>query len=1598
MLAGIEDAKMNRFIRSLLGLAIAVAVGGPLGGCYAEGDDIDRVQTNLVAKSMFEGDWWYGQTIVDVDSDEGVVTWGGSFEGAMAFGDLGLEPRSGFTRAQTSLSMPRIRWVLDEDFLIAYRAYELIIGGNDDARDEDFRGQPLAVFAIEGHVDVRREYNPITGELTNVTVENTSDRRWFEREFVRVDWSRNLISSFYDAINTGLSGIGLRREPAPFDIEPGSEFENIPDSLRPQFVRVGEDPDYRFRDEWPAGSEDTVHYFSIVNNEMISPGNACVFFGATCATAVVSIRHAFLRVPPEHEYAAETQTHDEFDKFGTFRTYQRTFVRGGADEDTLEAYCASDADCGTGGSCDLERNICDGGLTESYGETDFLAFFRPRHNTWANALSDVECLADYQCDGRFGTEGALGPQSKCDLAARRCTNPFVGADGTTWEDGCTDCRQPRKVAYKLSKHFPPHLVETAFHVVGDWNEVFMQGTRASLGKAPMSAAGADGVPGTADDVFLQCQDDNPTGYCFCGGVDDVGDGTCPYRYDPFTSPEEATALGVANPYDCYVQAPEGYEAPARPSSYDEYPTDVVYGYEFVGDECAFILESNSCDLDPSQPCEELGDIRYQFFNYIDHAFTRFGGIALPLVDPTSGELITANANMAGTSVENMVTRAVEYFPFLRGEQDPDWYVEGENLRRYFDGLGRTERPEGVSFLGSSGVETGDGDRPENIDRLALINLSLERSRERFERFQGDEGRFNSRQDRLLRLKGTGLEERFLQAAGQDLLYNVVDPDLGMLADQVTDPDEVQKLLRDETIRDQISPFREGFLDRVQKGDEQERFLNSIGHDPVMIPDITSQYWEYYADRFAGRPPAEAAIRMQQRLLYGVMTHEVGHSVGLRHNFGATYDRDNYADGYFFQVTNDTLRDESDDLPLPNITDFDEPGPPGVACEDVPITEPCGNLNGVPDGEEVVRYKAALTAVRDERARRGLSLVMNSSVMDYHGDLGLMSGLGRYDRAATLWNHYDRVEAFTACTACEGNSPLRVSQDTLDEVTYSHVAPRQLFPYYRGGESCSVDPEGVATGCPYADPASTGAPWFQRCISNPRNEVRSVQDIVDVEGEPCAVGEANCVCSSSEIDGRAYAKGDPAYERVGYYLPVEYLFCTDDRLSDLSWCSVFDAGESFLETIDHFRRSWYDNYPNRYYRRFRRTNFLGRGAIRPLTDAAKIYQHFLFRYFYEPGFRSDEGPLGILDQLDASSMALNFMAEIITLPDQGIYELDEDDNVWRRTGEDFRADVPEGGLSLGPGVGFPMWTSYQDSYQGFFRTERAGLFFDKFFALYAIALRDWNLTFGIDELFYLNFYDFYRYDVTELYAGVISQEPRMFAPRMRVGEDGQPVITPLPFARRGGFRRCVDEAGVEGGITEPCGEPLSDAFPGAAIENTTNNLLRDWASVLALAQFPDYTDPTFERQLLVSKLGSGEQFTLPDSMKRDGSPGCAFGDVTLNPIHVTGCEDPDYVVFTSNALNQSYVAVKVRSREQARFPSRTASFEQVGFNLLADLVVEQDELEQKEAELAALTPGTPAWQALRDEVSDLRRDVTSRTSYLDYLIEVQDRFGISSFFF
>jgi len=164
---------------------IAVAVAG--SGCADSIGDIDRTQPGLIAKKNFEGQWFLRETVVDVPE-----TSPASFVGV-------------------SGDMEMISWEIQEDHLVGFRAYEQIPGldneaasalakpssqpvapGLGDGRDTKlYKGAPVVAYKIQEHVDVQRGYNARTGEQNNIIQENTNDRPWYEREFIRVDWSQN---------------------------------------------------------------------------------------------------------------------------------------------------------------------------------------------------------------------------------------------------------------------------------------------------------------------------------------------------------------------------------------------------------------------------------------------------------------------------------------------------------------------------------------------------------------------------------------------------------------------------------------------------------------------------------------------------------------------------------------------------------------------------------------------------------------------------------------------------------------------------------------------------------------------------------------------------------------------------------------------------------------------------------------------------------------------------------------------------------------------------------------------------------------------------------------------------------------------------------------------------------------------------------------------------------------------------------------------------------------------------------------------------------------------------------------------------------------
>jgi hypothetical protein len=270
-----------------------------LAGCAEVPGDIDRTQPNKVAKKMFEGEWYFRQTVVDANSTAYTM-----FQG--------LEG-----------NMEKLRFEFTEDSLIGRRTHEDVIGISTSQQGvQGFTpeyGQPIVSFRVSQWFDVQRDYNASTGERTNTISENGSDRPWYEREYLRVDWTNNQISSESDPFPS----IEMMGQVAVTPQDSGKEVT---------FRTECADKDGKSVDCTTENNE--VIYFDVVTTYVsASPWIECITDfgypnnGADCGPETIEVRSSFRKIDPTDDYIA--RQYDEYDmlKFGFFRTERCVYDR-----------------------------------------------------------------------------------------------------------------------------------------------------------------------------------------------------------------------------------------------------------------------------------------------------------------------------------------------------------------------------------------------------------------------------------------------------------------------------------------------------------------------------------------------------------------------------------------------------------------------------------------------------------------------------------------------------------------------------------------------------------------------------------------------------------------------------------------------------------------------------------------------------------------------------------------------------------------------------------------------------------------------------------------------------------------------------------------------------------------------------------------------------------------------------------------------------------------------------------------------------------------------------------------------------------------------
>jgi len=410
--------KLASFVLRCACLLAALPLAVSVAGCNT-GDikDIDRTQVNRVAKANLRGVWYEIDMITDIPP---TASFG--FAGQTNFGgeDSG-----------------KVMFDIQEGLLVVYPVTEKVLGSDakwtkrkirkywdpavtrrDDrqVRDSDFisvyTGNPVAAYPILLHFDVNRDYAPSTGEQTNVIVENTTDRPWWQREFVRVDWSGNQIMNFM------FPQTNVRYSPMHYFV-PAEDVDN-PSKF------------------YMADGKDYFHFTRRLYGQPMSTG-ACSPYSLApgdCSGAVVEVRIAYRRldVKRTNDYEVRRYRNDpDQEKFGYFLAERYRW-----DDNFGLVYSGKDSKAGRWNLWQKTKE------------------FSPVVDKAGKAIG---CLTNRDCDA----------PAVCDQAD--WFEPGVCKTGARIE---YSQRGLRPVVYHLSPDHPVNHLEGAYRTADGWSDTFKE--------------------------------------------------------------------------------------------------------------------------------------------------------------------------------------------------------------------------------------------------------------------------------------------------------------------------------------------------------------------------------------------------------------------------------------------------------------------------------------------------------------------------------------------------------------------------------------------------------------------------------------------------------------------------------------------------------------------------------------------------------------------------------------------------------------------------------------------------------------------------------------------------------------------------------------------------------------------------------------------------------------------------------------------------------------------------------------------------------------------------------------------------------------------
>jgi hypothetical protein len=930
-----------------LGLAGLVgAVVWASVGCAQERPPINQVQPNALSKHFFVGadlsdksddpEFYMRNTVID-------VPYGAAQDGL-------------FT-ASYAQPLSRVRWEIQENALIARLTYDRIQNSgnqaataqNNGAMPPDGKGanrvdngQVVAMFAIQSHFDIRRSYNPQTGEEYNVIVENASDRPWYQREYMRVDWSKNQITDGYDFDTLSQIGIfgGIKWDPETYEITDPNDANA------------------------PAFDLDT-GYFDITTKAFASPNTVDTPFGtfpacflpadyggtniypvANCSPTELTLRLSFKRVV-DNDFEPSDWDGNRMEAFGWFTEDRYGYDRNyGVVDQNWHRYAAKyniwQQSHIAGSQCAVDYYRDEHGVVQKY-KTDGNGSFLTDAATGLPILADPgdptaqpfpstpigadahrlasDGKTEAECAFADGNGDVVHPGAYCDVSSNKCALPLRE-------------RKLRTIPWYYGPDSPPDLFASTGRALDQWN-------------VAVKRAAVIGQIGDAKRVNADFSDI-------------VGD----VAVDTNGFPTEA---GIQTDKD---------------TGSKHIPNVFVLCHNPV-------IDSDDAACGAPGLKARVGDIRYNMVNMINTPQSPSPwGIMVDGNDPLTGEKVQTSVNEWAAVLDIASQGTEDLLRWINGEITDQQITDGTYMRDWVNAsklgtgsyqaktLSTQEIKDRLAAADTTmsklnGLTAADASSPKIIQQaIAAKNLAKVAGPSLDSTFEGTRQALIGTQ-----LESSLVDSHWLQMVGMDPTTPIAgNTQITAMASPLRG---MNPALHAWTKRQKaLTMAQNGFCSVEQP--EPDALVGMARMAQKLYPMPQANDPNFAAKKYSRDQALHQWIREQFHV--SVIAHEMGHSMGLRHNFTGSFDALNYRPEYWQLRSRNGAEKACPDAITPSTDGTKCLGPRWID----PITEP--EVNGL-------LWKWGST-----------------TVMDYPGDQTQdMNDIGSYDKAAMRFCYGQMVD-------------------------------------------------------------------------------------------------------------------------------------------------------------------------------------------------------------------------------------------------------------------------------------------------------------------------------------------------------------------------------------------------------------------------------------------------------------------------------------------------------------------------------------------------------------------------------------------------------------